>query len=244
MNYLIIVLCILIMVVLYYGFATKSSSGNLQKVQTAFEENTVEALYITESQHNTALTLETPIAHSFMIYIDKADISNALPHETNIVERGDYASSSGLIICYREIDDTLVVKEGTNGSENWGVSIEIPLNKWVYYVVRLSKGDDDSGVCEIYEDGYLKQSFSVPVSIKQLYNQPIYVGHGTNEETKHIYIANYKYSSSDVKASTIQNAHQANVNKYSNSRDEYGFKFDIKKTTPSDYKSTLAKITF
>ena len=70
MNYLIIVLCFLIMVVLYYGFATKSSSGNLQKVQTAFEKNTVEALYITESQHNSALTLETPIAHSFMIYID------------------------------------------------------------------------------------------------------------------------------------------------------------------------------
>ena len=132
MNYLIIVLCFLIMVVLYYGFATKSSSGNLQKVQTAFEKNTVEALYITESQHNSAITLETPIAHSFMIYIDEAKISSALPYETNIVERGNYASGSGLIICYKEIDDTLVVKEGTNGGENWEVSTEIPLNKWVF----------------------------------------------------------------------------------------------------------------
>ena len=57
----------------------------------------------------------------------------------------------------------------------------------MYYVVRLSKGGDGGGVCEIYEDGYLKESFSVPVPINQLYNQPIYVGDGTtNTQAKHI----------------------------------------------------------
>lgn len=210
------VIFIVLLIVLYYGLQS-TGKKSFDDVIDLFIGSTINNLNINEKKDGANM-FETGYSHCFYLFIKEPQKTD----ERNIVlrgERGEVVDKFSITI--NEYNE-LKVKLGNVEL----LTYMVPLGKWIHVCVNVNPH-----AVELYIDGSLLKSRvnSKGSSTSDLYGENIILGHPATGTSYIEWMALYSYYDSALDSYTINKMYQDNVNKFNNTRDEYGLNIKVDK---------------